>query len=122
MSKNYFHIQLHLYLILVLVTVLFHTTWICQECYPFRTMSNMPDKLVNKIPEIVQRSPVLILAGLDDILVPPRWSQSGAKTLKNTGLEVTYVGLKGSHCTMLKESPNDYERAVLDFFKIYEIN
>ena len=85
-------------------------------------MNNMPDKLVNKIPEIVQRSPVLILAGRDDTLIPPRWMQSGANTLKNTGLKVTYVGLKGQHCTMLRESPKDYERAVRDFFKIYEIN
>ena len=85
-------------------------------------MNNMPDKLVNKIPEIVQRSPVLILAGREDTLIPPRWSQSGADTLKNAGLEVTYVGLKGPHCSMLKESPKDYERAVLDFFRIHEIN
>ena len=85
-------------------------------------MNNMPDKLVNKIPEIVQRSPVLILAGRDDTLIPPRWLLSGAKTLKNTGLEVTYVGLKGRHCNMLRESAKHYERAVLDFFKINEIN
>ena len=85
-------------------------------------MNNMPDKLVNKIPEIVQRSPVLILAGRNDTLIPTRWIQSGANTLKNTGLKVTYAGLKGRHCTMLRESPKDYERAVRDFFKIYEIN
>ena len=57
-------------------------------------MNNMPDKLVNKLPEIVQRSPVLFLAGRDDTLIPPRWTQSGANTLKNTGLEITYVRLK----------------------------
>ena len=85
-------------------------------------MNNMPDKLVKQIPELVKCSPTLILAGRDDILIPPRWLESGANRLKDAGRDVTFVELDGQHCTMLRESPKDYERTVLDFFNTKEIN
>ena len=89
--------------------------------YPFREMNNMPDKLVNQIPELVKCSPALILAGRDDILIPPKWLESGANRLKDAGRDVTYVALDGQHCNMLRESPKDYERTVLGFFNTNEI-
>ena len=90
--------------------------------YPFREMNNMPDKLMKQIPELVKCSPALILAGRDDILIPPIWLESGANRLKDAGRDVTFADLDGQHCTMLRESPADYERTVLDFFNTNEIN
>ena len=85
-------------------------------------MNNMPDKLAKQIPELVQGSPSLILAGRDDILVPPRWLESGAKRLEDTGREVKYVELNGQHCTMLRDSPKDYQQTVQDFLNANDIN
>ena len=85
-------------------------------------MNNMPDKLLKQIPQFVQSSPVLILAGRDDMVIPPRWSESGANRLKDACREVVFVELNGQHCAMLRDSPKDYERTVLDFLNTHQIN
>ena len=84
-------------------------------------MNNMPEKLVPQIPNLVQDSPTLILAGRGDFLTPPRWLAAEEKRLKNAGNKVTYAELDGLHCTMLRDSPKDYKLTVQDFLNKNDI-
>ena len=89
--------------------------------YPFREMNNMPEILVKQVPNLVRDSPSLILAGRGDFLTPPSWLAAEEKRLKDAGRDVTYVELDGLHCTMLRDSPQDYKRTIQDFFNKNDI-
>lgn len=84
-------------------------------------MNNLPEKLVKQVPNLVGDSPSLILAGRGDFLTPPSWIAIEEKRLKDAGREVTYVELDGIHCTMLRDSPKDYEQTIRDFFNKNDI-
>ena len=84
-------------------------------------MNNMPETLVPQVPNLVQDSPTLILAGRGDFLTPPSWLKAEEKRLKNAGRCVTYAELDGLHCTMLRDSPQDYKLTVQDFFNNNDI-
>ena len=84
-------------------------------------MNSMPHLLMKEVSNLVGDSPSLILAGRGDFLTPPSWLAREEKRLKDAGRKVTYVELDGLHCTMLRDSPKDYEKTIRDFFNKNDI-
>jgi len=89
--------------------------------YPFREMDNMPEKLVPRVPELVQNSPSLILAATGDFLTPPKLMKIEEERFKAANKKVEFHILEGIHVTMLRDDRENYKNIISEFVQKYNL-